>query len=142
MGFQYQQKGIRRRILTGQWTGLSALAFGNVYPSLTSQGDFFGALYPISINAENTITGTCFGGPGCVIKQGFVISPQGKVTSFNSPLEGGAEVNAVPSSINNFGVIAGWYTSRSTPIGPLPRMDSCAFPCRIGANTDADIKAS
>ena len=118
--FSINRKGFAVGYLRGSGQ-VFLLSPSGTFTQFDIQGDFLGALYPISINAENTITGTCFGGPGCVIKQGFVISPQGKVTSFNPPLEGGAEVNAVPSSINNFGVIAGWYTSRSTPIGPLPQ---------------------
>ena len=71
---------------------------------------------PISINAEQTITGSC---TECGAGGSFVISPQGEVTSFNPPVKRGGEVNTWASSINNFGVITGWYVSGTNPSGPF-----------------------
>lgn len=62
-------------------------------------GGAFPLLPPISINAERTIAGTCIG-PDCGsggYYDAFVISPYGKVTSFNFPVGAGVEVKQRPA---------------------------------------------
>ncbi len=89
-------------------------------------------LPPISINAERTIAGTCIG-PGCGAGgyyDAFFISPHGKVTSFNFPVESGVEVNTEASGINDFGVITGWYSVGTIPIGPLSEYGFLRVPSR------------
>jgi uncharacterized membrane protein len=114
------KNGIAAGYLRGTGQAFLLSPYGS-YTEFDISGSAFPLLPPISINPKGIITGTCIG-PGCGAGgyyDAFVISPSGKVTSFNVPVGDGEEVNTEASSINTFGVITGWYSVGTIPIGPL-----------------------